>query len=242
MIKKWLFFLSAAALMTFTSCFEMVEEVYLNKDGSGKYLVTIDMSELFSDPMMKGLMEEAAKEQTGGADALEIDSIVRFAELPSAAGLSEQDKSVLKPLVMHMNMSESKGQMVIRMEYPFKELDDIRKMGEALAKVEGEEGNPMMGGPTGLMKGNQASFTLKKKVLSRLPTKMDNELMDSENMEFAKMFLESAKYRTIYHLPGKVKKTTIPNAKVEGSTVTVENGMLDIMEGTAKLDGDIKFK
>ena len=65
MLKKLLFFMCAAAMLTLTGCFEMVEEVYLNRDGSGKYLISIDMSDLFSDPMMKGIMEQAAKEQAG---------------------------------------------------------------------------------------------------------------------------------------------------------------------------------
>ncbi|MCB0607055.1 MAG: hypothetical protein H6562_08940 [Lewinellaceae bacterium] len=245
MLKKLLFFMCAAAMLTLTGCFEMVEEVYLNRDGSGKYLISIDMSDLFSDPMMKGIMEQAAKEQAGQNEEMEIDSIVRFSELPNADHLTSDEKMILKPLVMHIIMSESKSKMAFNMEYPFKDIADVKKMNEALTKLEGQDGagaNPMMGGPAGLMQGNQAGFSLKKKMLSRLPVKVDKDAMEAEGMEFAKMFLESAKFKTIYHLPGKVKKTTIPNATVDGSTVTVENGVLDIMEGKAKQDGDIKFK
>ena len=55
------------------------------------------------------------------------------------------------------------------------------------------------------------------------------------------MFLGTAKYTTIYNLPNRVKKVKMANAKIDGNTVTVENSMLDIMEGKAKLDGQISF-
>ena len=55
------------------------------------------------------------------------------------------------------------------------------------------------------------------------------------------MFLGTAKYKTIYNLPNRIKKTKIPNGKIDGNTLTVENSMLDILEGKAKLDGEISF-
>lgn len=36
--------LGAGLLFLNTGCFDIVEEVFLNKDGSGKYLVTMDLS------------------------------------------------------------------------------------------------------------------------------------------------------------------------------------------------------
>lgn len=244
-MKKILVLLLGASLTLLTGCFDIVEEVFLNKDGSGKYHITMDMSGLFTDPFMKGMFEEALKEQAG-ADALagmEKDSVIYFKDLPEAADLSADEKKTLADILMRMTMSESKKQMLIRIEYGFKKVDDINKMSKVLAKVGADEqlGGGMPGG--NLMSGEAANFSWKKGLLKRLPMaiKAPTTEMD-ENMEMMKMFLGSASYKTIYHLPGKAKKVTIPNATVDGSTVTIDNRILDVMDGKVKMDGEIKFK
>ncbi len=243
-MKKILVLLLGASLTLLTSCFDIVEEVFLNKDGSGKYHITMDMSGLFTDPLMKGMMEEALKQQAGADElgALEKDSIIYFKDLPEAADLSADEKKTLENMLMRMTMSESKKQMLVRIEYNFKKVDDINKMSKVLAKVGADQqlGGGMPGG--GLMSGESANFSWKKGALKRLPMAIKAPAEMDENMEMMKMFLGSASYKTIYHLPGKAKKVTIPNATLDGSTVTIENKMLDVMDGKVKMDGEIKFK
>ena len=45
------------SITLFTSCIDIIENFVLNKNGSGKYELTMDKSEMISNPMMKGLME-----------------------------------------------------------------------------------------------------------------------------------------------------------------------------------------
>lgn len=243
-MRKILVLLLLAGSTLLTGCFDIVEEIFLNKDGSGKYHITMDMSGLFSDPMMKGMMEEALKQQTEADPeaALEKDSIVYFKDMPEAEDLAAEDKKVLENLIMRMTMSESKKQMLIRLEYDFKKVDDIQKMSAVLQKVGADQqiGGGMPGG--GLLSGEAASFSWKKGLLKRLPVTMKAPDQADENMEMMKMFLGEADYKTIYHLPGKVKKADIPNAIIDGNTVTVTNGILDLMDGKVKVDGNIKFK
>lgn len=243
-MKRILFLCLVASMTLLTGCLNIVEEVFLNKDGSGKYHITMDMSQLFTDPFMKGMMEEALKQQ-GGIDAsapLEKDSVVYFKDTNQAEDLSAEDKKVLDNLLMRMTMSESKKQLLVRLEYDFKNISEVNKMSQVLQKIGADEqvGGGMPGG--GLMTGESANFAWKKGLLSRLPVAMKKSAEADENMEMMKMFLENATYKTIYHLPGKAKKVTIPNATIDGSTVTVENNMLNLMDGKVKLDGDIKFK
>ena len=54
--------------------------------------------------------------------------------------------------------------------------------------------------------------------------------------------LAGASYKTIYKMPGKVKQSTIPDAEIDGKTVTVEHPMLDVINQKVKIEGDIKFK
>jgi len=243
-MKKIIVLLLGASMTLLTGCFDIVEEIFLNKDGSGKYHVTMDMSGLFTDPFMKGMVEEAIKQQEGmdASGALEKDSVIYFKDMEQVDELSAEDKKILENLLMRMTMSESKKQMLIKLEYDFKNVSDVNKMNQVLQKIGADQqvGGGMPGG--GLMTGESANFSWKKGLLKRLPVTMKSSAEADESMEMAKMFMGSASFKTIYHLPGKAKKVTIPNATVDGNTVTVENKMLEMMDGKAKLDGDIKFK
>ncbi|PHN07676.1 hypothetical protein [Flavilitoribacter nigricans] len=247
-MKRFLLLLVTASLFFLTGCLEVLEDVYLNADGSGKYQITMDMSELFSDPMLKSIIDEQAKKEAGADEdaPLEMDSVMYFKDAPEFKQLSASDQALIKDVSINMNASESKGEMVIRMNFPFSSLDDFEKMGEVMKKLNVEKD---AGGPAGMMGngmfGTQgAQFALNKRVLTRMPMPDAKELLgqDEDNLAMMKMFFQGASYTTVYHLPGKVKKTDIPNAVVDGKTVTVENNFLDIIEGKAKVAGDIKFK
>lgn len=135
-MRKILVLLLLASTTLLSGCFDIVEEIFLNKDGSGKYHVTMDMSGLFSDPMMKGMVEEALKQQSGTTTmAMEKDSIIYFKDLKQAEELSTEEKKVLENILMRMTMSESKKQLLIRIEYNFNQVDDIKKMNEIFQKI-----------------------------------------------------------------------------------------------------------
>ena len=74
MNRIWQLFLGIS-LLFFTSCFDILEEVHLQKNGSGKYLLTMDMSGIMSDPFMKEAIGEAMKSEGSKAG---IDFMDRF--------------------------------------------------------------------------------------------------------------------------------------------------------------------
>ncbi|MBK7870107.1 MAG: hypothetical protein IPJ74_05160 [Saprospiraceae bacterium] len=236
-------FLGASLIILNTGCFDIVEEIFLNKNGSGKYLVTMDMSSMFTDPFMKGMIQESLEQQEGGDTNMEKDTVIYFKDMPEAEELSAEEQKLIENAVIKMKMSEKEEKMLVNIEIPFANVEDMTKISKVLEKVGADQqvAGGMIGG--GMMNGSAAAFMLKNKTLTRLPApKLSEESKTDDNMEMMKMFLGEAKYKTIYHLPGKVKKAGISGAEVDGSTVTVTNSLLDIMDGKAKLDGDIKFK
>ncbi|MEZ4995731.1 MAG: hypothetical protein R2824_35270 [Saprospiraceae bacterium] len=245
-MRRFLLLLVSSSLFFLTGCLEVLEEVYLNKDGSGKYLVTMDMSELFSDPMLKGIIDEAAKKETGvDADApLEMDSVMYFRDEPQFRELSKEDQAIIKDVCIKMNASESKGKMVLQLDFPFKDLESFSKVNDVLAKLKTDDATGAGGMMGNGMFGTQgAQFELNKRILTRLPSSpMKDMFGDDDQMAMVKMFFEGATYTTVYHLPGKVKSSDIANADIDGKTVRVENSFLDILEGKAEIAGDIKFK
>lgn len=242
-MRKIFVLLLSASLFTLTGCFDIVEEVFLNKNGSGKYLITMDMSSMFSDSFMKGMMEEALAEQNGGAAGeMEKDTVIYFKDISEEADLTTAEAKLIENATMKMNMSQKNEKMLVVMEFPFQDVKDLAEIMKIADKVGADEnmGGGMMGG--GMITSKSALFELNKKTLARLPMPKPNTEEAEEGMEMIKMFLGGATYKTIYHLPGKVKKTNIPGAEVDGNTVTVEASLLEMIDGKSKIDGTIKFK
>jgi len=222
-----------------TGCIETLEEVWLNKDGSGEYHLTFDMSEMFSNPMMKSMMEEAASEE--GLEGMGLD----LGNMDTMAVLGDGSGGILDKVVMHMVTSDSTGDFFIKMTLPFEEVSEIDEFYKALAEQGGQNA---AAGPMGALGGSfltpGGTFELKRRKLTRNPTPEGDgeDMFDGEEGEFMKMFFASGTYKTVYHLPGKVKKTTIEGAAVDGKTITIEHSLLDLIEGNAKLNGEIKYK
>ncbi|MCB9276218.1 MAG: hypothetical protein H6564_19405 [Lewinellaceae bacterium] len=236
-MKKIILYLLGGSLLFLTSCIETLEEIYLNKDGSGKYSLTLDMSELFANPMMKAMLDEAAKE--GAADAgLNLGQMDTIIYLKEQAGAGE----AMSKGVLHMTMSDSLEQFVVNMSFPFDEVGQIEQFFKELDEQGGSEAGAMAGSASMFMPAGLFEFSKKKLLRKKAGEGAQNELLAGEEGEFLKMFMASGTYKTVYHLPGKVKKTTIEGAQVSGNTVTVDRKLLDLMEGKATVDGEIRFK
>ena len=233
------------ALTSLSSCLNLIEELTLEKDGSGKYAITFDMSTMFSDPMMKGLIEEAVRQQSGTTQNLfaEMDTVVYFNDSPEVQKLKDKRPGFWEKVQMKMKVSEARKEMIATLKIEFQELADIDYFYENINKLgnSSQMGAGLMGNP-GSFLPRGALFALKNKQFSRLPSEKKNEMFDSEEMQLAKMLFTDAKYSTIYHLPGKVKKSSVPQSSVKGQTVRAEYPFLDILEGKASIEGDIKFK
>ena len=229
--------------LLFTGCIDIVEEVFINKDGSGKYLVTMDMSSLMG-PEMKGMMQEMMQqegEDDPSMENIELDSMIYFKDINPEMLEELERPDVFKSAFMHMQMSDSKEMMVIEFGLDFKDISDIDYFNKNLDKL--GEGNPMGGGiDGGLLPKVDKLFSLNGKTLTRHPTPEGSEMFSDEEMEFASMMFATATYKTVYHFPGKVKKTSIPGAKIQGNELVVEESMINIIKGEAKLDGTVKFK
>ena len=259
-MKKILFILFIAASMTFTSCIHILEEMFLNKDGSGQYAMTIDMSALMdasTREMLKGFAQEEGAElpEDENAAPTEVDTTMYFKDMPAEMRGELSRPDFYDKVAMKMVASESKEIMKITFQLDFDNADDIdyflKNMDKLMASA-GEEDNPLgaMGGGGEGMGGLIPSagkdyrlFDIGKKVLKRYkaPAPAEN-VEEDENMAMMKMFMAGAEYTTVYHFPGKVKSATNPNAKVDGKTVTIKGDLLDMMEGKADMSTEVKFK
>lgn len=256
------------AAFIMSSCIDMTEEIFLNKKGSGKYSLAMDLSGLMDMGMLADMMKdmdlgedeegdeiiEDSREETEestpdlfGDMEEKMDTIIRFDNLPDSIRQKVSNPAILKKGYMRMQMDKEQSLMLMSFHVDFDKFSDIGDFFAAFGEIKGDQtpaSGMLGGGGEDFLKGGM--FSLSKRVLSRAPTpkKADDAegLFSGEEMEFAKMMFKGAKYKTIYHLPGRVKSTTIPNAVVNGKVVTVENDMLEVMEDKVKMDGSIKFR
>lgn len=261
-MKKLIFTLFIASTFTFTGCINILEEMFLNKDGSGKYAITIDMSALMEEStrqMLKSFAQEEGAEipEDDNEEPTEVDSLFRMSELPSEARGNLSRPEFYDKVSMKIEASESKEVMKIGFILDFDNADDIdyflKNMDKLMASAETEE-NPLgeMGGAGGGMFGGMMPaagqdyrvFDIGKKLLTRhkAPAPTEKTAEEDEGMAMMKMFMAGAEYNTVYHFPGKVKSATNPNAKVDGKTVTITGSLLDMMEGKADMSTEVKFK
>jgi hypothetical protein len=234
-----------------SGCFEMLEDVYVNADGSGQYQLTMDMSSMLEEGFMGDMMKQGMKEEMG-VDKLEIDSLISLTDfqeggLPSS--LTEKDRAMLNRTEVRLRMSEADAVGKVVIKFPFTSMEELNDFQQTFAKLNENGGEGAgMGGlmSSGAMTGSNSRWSLSGRTLKREVDSSESKNMmdgmDEETMGMMKMFMADATFTTVYHLPGSVKKCTIDQAKVDGKTVTVSYGFLDMLEKTPNTSGDIKFK
>ena len=234
------FLLALLSTLLFSSCFDIVEDIYINKKGNHKYTLTFDMNNLMVDPMLKDAVLESLKKEAGMSldeqGRLAVDSTSYFKDDPKfkAAKISKKVKESAK---LHMLVNEAKEQMILKIDFEFEDVSEIATFFDTMK--DSEEMGKTIGEPSLFVFGGK--YKMGKKNLKRLPSPK-NELGDVEGMEMIKMMMSNATYTTNYYLPGKVKKSDFNNSRFDNKRVTVINSLVDVMENKVDLTGEIKFK
>jgi hypothetical protein len=241
-----LFFIAATTL--FTSCINIIEEMTIDKNGAGAYDLTVDLSSLLQSGMLGDLLkqgESSGLKITGGmGENMEKDTVIYLKNsLSPEIKAKTGNPAFWDKVKMTMSVSKSKGKMGSTVHLDFASIEDInfflKNINTVLSEGTGDAKSML---PPGLMP-TLAGFKMGKKSLERLPApKSDAKTPAGDEMEMMKMFLGGAKFTSIINLPGKVKKTNVPNTKIDGNTVITESPMLDFISGKAKIDGSVSFK
>ncbi len=262
-MKKLLFVLLLALTFASTGCINILEEMFLNKDGSGKYSVTIDMSALMEESTRQMLQsfaqaEEGEEGSLSDMEMPETDTVMMMKDLPADQRGELSRPDFYDKVSMRIQSSEAKELLKIGFVLDFDKADDIdyflKNIDKMFASADMGADNPMsaMGGGGGMFGGMMPAtggqdyqlFDIGKKMLKRAkapaPAELDDEA--AEGMAMMKMFLAGAEYKTVYHFPGNVKSASNSDAKIDGKTVTIKTDLLDVMEGNADLSTEVKFK
>src|SRR3989338_591509 len=234
MIRKFLILSLGVSTLALSSCLDIVEELFLNKDGSGTYVLSYDMSAMLSDPTMKAMLEGMMEGDSSGMDYLsDKDTLIRLSQEELMA---TSNPDFWKNFQMHIDVNQAKGVFKVEMKLPFSDVKDIDYFSKNIASLSETEGGSFAG--FGELLPGGTVYELSKGSITRLAPE-NFEAPSEEDLGMIEMFFGSATYTSIYHLPGKVSKAKMEGSKIDGSTVSVTYPLMDVIQGKAKLEGSI---
>ena len=131
----------------FTGCFDILEDISINADGSGKYSITFDMDGIISDPFMKEMVLESIKKDAnlaiGENEKIVIDSTVFMKDDPQFDKFKD-NKALWETAKMHMVVNEETGKMFANFGFDFDEVGDIVSPAQG-NRSQLQTGNPPLG-------------------------------------------------------------------------------------------------
>lgn len=223
-MKKLFFFLLSVFFLS--GCINITEEIFLEKNGSGKYSMTMDLEKAVE--MMDMLKSFAPDSLAGEAKEGNIMDSVKnnFNVFDSIPGITNVRK-------------EQKGN-VFTVSFDFK---DIATLNEAMRKR-----NKKSEAQSDLYAFAPGSFSFKDTTafgMNDAMKELDGAGSDSAaaSMEMFKSMIGDMNYTTIYHLPGKVSSFSNKEAKLDADGKTLRL-TINLLERTKQLtlENNIRYQ
>lgn len=128
-IRNWVF--GFIVLFGAAGCLDTAEETTVNEDGSGLYVNTADMGQVFG--MIKNM--GGGGEDLKGIDKVKMDTVIYFKDLQdSMTMLNEAEKEIIASGNMRIVMSYEDEKFNLTFSIPFTKIDDVGAISNALAK------------------------------------------------------------------------------------------------------------
>ncbi|SNT04592.1 hypothetical protein SAMN05421640_2146 [Ekhidna lutea] len=232
------------------SCANITEEIYLNKDGSGRYVVYTDavsstrammmgmMTSIYPDASKDSIMQ-VVDAQLWEQFPAEVDSIIDFSSrVPDSIKNDPAKKKYLDNIEMFMKGSREKGYLNSGIRYTFSSIDELQGFNDFMSENQEATGGQMnMDLPQ-----MDVQYSFDGSSFSRTAKMNENIEMNDSTMMMLGSLLEGAKSRLIIHLPSKAKKVSKNQlvGKV-GKDVTYEFELIKILSGEQSTDVKVEF-
>lgn len=265
MTKKILFAIVICAAFLLNACLDAEEKIVINKNNSGVYTLTMDMSKMLA------LMEQMGGAQKDPLKELEKkDSTVYLKSyVDTATALTAKEKELIRDGNIRMQVDEAAKEMKVVLSFPFKNLSQlpelkntymnaIDKLGisKKLNRDDEEENSPAdmpddMSGNKGVLTPGQEAFAFTAspgKIANTLVNKElfnDKVLQDSslQMMQQLSVMMGDMNYKTIFVLPSGVKKYKGNNVEVapDKKTVTFFTTLTDMINRPEAAEYSVEY-
>jgi hypothetical protein len=209
--------LFAASVFTMTACFDITEDITINKDGSGTYVSTTDASKLTEQLSMLAAMDTTGEMMPKLKYSLDSSFSANFGQYAAMSGVSKVKIDTSKEFVYKVTL----------------DFNNIATL-NAVINVDKKEDSQK-----NLYAWSKGKLTRKESGIGMGEMGMEDE----QQKEMAKSMLKDMKYKIVYHLPKKVKGITNKQATLSSDkkTVTLECSLLDIMDKKLSLGNEVKY-
>jgi hypothetical protein len=254
-MKKIVLFFIAGSLLMLTGC-ETTKEISINKDGSGMFVTTNDMSGLIGLAKMSGEGKNEMKELEQKA----VDTSIAFASMiDSLKELSSDQKNLMRNGTLGLTIDIKNDKFITKMNFPFTDaakievLDKVtgkivenilmKQMDSAAGKIPPELGNSAM--PKSSIDDYYAT-TYSKGVISRkLDAAKYAGVKDDDAMKSLQQMstMGVGNSTLIYNLPSPAKKTEGKNITLseDKMKVTIENNTDEFFKDGKNLEFHIEY-
>jgi hypothetical protein len=209
--------LIAASVFTMTACFDITEDITINKDGSGTYVSTTDASKLSEQLGMLAAMDTTGELIPKLKYSLDSSFSANFSQYAAIKGVSKVKVDTSKAYIYKVTLD-------------FINIDALNGVINVDKKDAAQKN---------LYSWVKGKLTRKDSGVGMGEMGMEDE----QQKEMAKSLLKDMKYTIIYHLPKKVSGMTNKEAKLsdDKKTVTLQCSILDIMDKKLTLGNEVKY-
>jgi hypothetical protein len=228
-MKRYIYTLLTVVSLTLTSCLQITDEIFLEADGSGRFVTRIDAGKMMEMmEMVKNFLPDSLRdtpELSGGLNDSMFLSWVGLDKIPGISQISRmKDKDNIQILSFHFRNIEALNQAIF-----VKQVTDAGKpRPDSLTVFSMQKGRLVWNHPL-------------PDPMAELGAAMPADQGVSPDM--LKNMAGDMTYTTILHLPGKVTDHTNKRAALgeDGKTITLVTDLFD-RESLKSRHNDIKFK
>lgn len=234
-----------------TGCFDTVQEITIEADGSGVMATTNDMSAII------GMAKQFGGDQMSELEKAATDTVVMLGVMAdSIPGLTAEEKGLIQKGSLGIKMNMQEEVFTTRISYPFKSTSEINILNKLTSKVmttvmdkqmSGSE-NPMMDNspqPSSMEEYFNMHFTdgSVSRTLNR------EKYTNANNDEYLKGLLESSNFGVpmksslVINLPKPAKNVTGKNVQLstDKKKVTIQTTIEDFFDNPDKLEFKIEY-
>lgn len=252
----------AFAMLSFSACVNITEDITVGSNGSGTYKQDIDMSSMISMMSMVSSMDTSGdKGNMAELMKMDKDTNINFSSYTdTSTSLSAEQKQLFKDGSFVMSVHPKDNVMDMKLNFPYKNSKDLAQLlnllkqkntmsmlmkqsGMGKGDDEGEEQNPA-GGPDMLSVFNYTaddhSIEMKADDSKLATMKQDSSY---GQMQMMQGMLSSYDYTTVIHLPKPAKTATGDNVTLsdDKKTVTIKAPMSTLIENPSAFAYRIEY-
>lgn len=237
-------------LVWLTSCATITEEIYLNSDGSGEYMVYSDvisstremmvgmMGAMYPEASTDSLMQIIDNEIWENFPAV-VDSIIDFSSRVPDSIRNDPDKNkYIEKMEMFMKGSRKEQMVNSGIRFRFDAIEELQGFQDFM-----RENQASTGGAGGMeLPDVEVTYSFDGNVFSRTSAPISRTELGDSTMMMLNVLLEKSQNTLILHMPNEVKKASDAQlVEVKGKDVIYQFELLKVLNGEQTSDVKVEF-